>query len=199
MRLGEHHEALECHFCECDVFHTSTEALIAQRATLLSNRSFGTVRQRLQLIHSPTIRESTKTMSKLTMLAILGLSLTLGCASTTNTVSLKDVTTRKVYAIDKIKILDSMPMFCTKHDFVFQGTEPEVGRVRGYKRMETLHEEEARTILMFVYVTQLKDGRSSVEAKFGYDKIEGTPTKHEESQLADCYIALFRYLDEEVR
>ncbi len=92
-----------------------------------------------------------------------------------------------------------MRIYCPKYDFKLTGIEPETGRVRGYKRMETLREEETRTILMIVYVIAQADGKSRVEAKFVYDKLEGTPTRQEESQLVDCYTSLFRYLDGELK
>jgi hypothetical protein len=100
-----------------------------------------------------------------------------GCASTTQSVTLKDVTTQRGYPTSKSKLLDAMRMFCPKYDFKLTGTEPETGRVRGFKKMETLREDETRTILMLVYVIALPDGGSRVEAKFVYNKIEGTPTR----------------------
>ncbi len=121
------------------------------------------------------------------------------CTSTKPTVSLGEVTTQRIYTIDKTKLLDAMRMFCSKYDFVLKGIEPETGRVRGYKKMETLRAEETKTVLMLVYVVGLHDGRSRVEAKFVYDKIEGTPTQQDETQLVDCYTSLFSHLDKEAQ
>ena len=98
-------------------------------------------------------------MKKIATLPLFVLLLFNGCASTTESVSLKDVTTQRVYSIDRTKILDAMRMFCPKYDFTLKGIEPETGRVRGLKRMETLREEETRTILMLVYVIKLPDGQ----------------------------------------
>ncbi len=138
-------------------------------------------------------------MKKIAASAMLAFLLLNGCGSTSQSVSLKDVTTQRVYAVDKTTLLDAMRMYCPKYDFTLKGIEPETGRVRGLKRMETLREDETRTILMLVYVIKLPDGQSRVEAKFVYDKIEGTPTRQEESQLVDCYTSLFNYLDKEVK
>lgn len=138
-------------------------------------------------------------MKKYAALAMFSFLLLNGCASTTESVSLKDVTTQRVYAVDRTRIFDAMRMFCLKYDFTLKGIEPETGRVRGLKKMETLREDETRTILMLIYVIKLPDGQSRVEAKFVYDKIQGTPTRQEESQLVDCYTSLFNYLDKEVK
>ena len=138
-------------------------------------------------------------MSKLAISAILAIVFLNGCGSSTQSVSLQEVTTKRVYAIDRTKLLDAMRLYCAKYDFTLRGIEPETGLVRAFKKMETLREDETRTILMLVYVIQQPEGSSRVEAKFVYDRIEGTPTRQEESQLSDCYASLFNYLDKEVK
>jgi len=122
-----------------------------------------------------------------------------GCGPASPSVSLKDINPTRVYTADKTKLLDAMRMYCAKYDFTLRGIEPETGRVRGYRRVETLREEEARTILMIVYVIELKEGKTRVEAKFVYDKIEGAPTRQDETTLVDCYTSLFRFLDNETK
>ncbi len=138
-------------------------------------------------------------MRKMIVPGFIAFVLFAGCASTKSGASLGEVTTQRVYAVDKMKLLDAMRMYCSKFDFVLRGVEPEMGRVRAYKKMETLRAEEARTVLMLVYVVGLRDGRSRVEAKFVYDKLEGTPTQQDEFQLAQCYSSLFNHLDKEVQ
>jgi hypothetical protein len=138
-------------------------------------------------------------MTKILALVVVAAFFLQGCASTTQNVALKDVITQRVYPVAKSKLFDAMRMYCPRYDFKLTGIEPESGRVRGFKKMETLREDEARTILMLVYIIALPEGGSRVEAKFVYDKIEGTPTRQEESQLVDCYTSLFRYLDNETK
>ncbi|HTP12305.1 MAG TPA: hypothetical protein VMM37_01705 [Bacteroidota bacterium] len=134
-------------------------------------------------------------MFRQTATVVVGIVVLCGCAPTTPSVSLQDVKTSRVYSVERSKLIEAMRMYCTRYDFKLTGIEAETGRVRGYKRMETLREGETRTILMLVYVIAQPDGKSRVEAKFVYDKLEGTPTRQEESQLVDSYTSLFKYLD----
>ena len=122
-----------------------------------------------------------------------------GCASTTPNVSLSEINPVRIYAMDKMKILDAMRLYCKKHDFTLSGVEAETGHVRGFKKIEGFREEDNRTILMEHYVIKLPDGRSRVEAKYVFQKIDYTPTKQEESILAECYTAFFKYLDTEIQ
>jgi hypothetical protein len=137
-------------------------------------------------------------MTKIGGFAFIMVFILTGCGPSSPSVSLSEVNPVRIYSIDKSKILDAMRLFCHKKDFTLTGTEPETGRVTAYKKMETLREEESRTILMLLYIIKLPDGRSRVEAKFVYSKIEGTPTRQEETQLVECYTALFKYIDTEV-
>ncbi len=138
-------------------------------------------------------------MIRYTAAIAIAVSVLNGCGPASPSVSLKDVNPTRVYTADKTKLLDAMRMYCAKYDFTLRGIEPETGRVRAFRRAETLREEEGRTILMLVYVTDLPGGRSRVEAKFVYDRIEGTPTRQDETTLVDCYTSLFRYLDNEMK
>ena len=157
------------------------------------------IRRSTHLVFLTSTFAGRESMKILTASAIVTFLLLNGCASTTKSVALGEVTTQRNYPVEKTKILDAMRMFCPKYDFTLTGVEPETGRVRGFKKMETLREDETRTILMLVYVVQLPEKQCRVEAKFVYDKIEGTPTRQEESQLADCYTSLFNYLDKELK
>lgn len=134
-------------------------------------------------------------MPRTTILFLLCSMLLTGCAGTKSTS--EPIRTTRVYAADKVKLIEHIRMYCKFEEFRLGRCEVESGKVIAYKDNNYIKSNEARTILMNLSLTSLGDNKTEISSKFSIVDIGGTVTNADQSLLSDYYEKLFKSLDEE--
>ncbi len=127
-------------------------------------------------------------------LAIVFLALGMAACAAQRGGSLDQIQTTHVYAKSKEEVLNALKFFCTRESFRVVRIEEEAGRFVASRLEQTGMSVDTRTIVLSVRMVPIDSGKISMESKFTYANLQGTPTRSDEDVLVDYYHRLFELL-----
>jgi hypothetical protein len=117
-----------------------------------------------------------------------------GCTSGP-VITLDQIQPKRVYAMTKAKTLEALRFFSLKEGFTVTSAEEEAGRFIGHRVSSARDPNSGDAITMQVRLTALDSLHTEVLPVFRYSIPTTNLTREEEGVLVDCYLSLFRVLE----
>ncbi len=127
-------------------------------------------------------------------IAIAFLVVGLAACAPQRQMSLDQVPTTHVYSKSKEDVMNALKFFCTREGFRIVRIEEESGRFVASRMEQASRPEDTRTIVLSVRMVPADSGRTTMESKFAYANLQGTPTRSDEDLLVDFYHRLYDLL-----
>lgn len=129
------------------------------------------------------------------MLPIAIVLLLLPSCSSTPHLTLDQIQPKRVFALPRPVVLESIRLFARSQEFRLDSFEEETGRVIGHRTHRLPSANENKMVIMNLRVYPVDTEHTEVNAKFGFTSTSDALTRDEESILVDAYTALYDFLE----